>query len=303
MERPVQGSDPKGLHFPQAIKGIVVMDGFYSLLAAPFAACLVLAGIHCYLGLHVVLRGVIFVDLALAQIAALGGAVALLAGHEPGSVAAFGYSLGFTFAGAAVFALGRFRDERIPQEALIGITYAVASAVAVLILDHSVHGQEEIKAMLLGSILFVGWPEVIKTLALYLAVGALHLLLRKPFLQISTNLTAARAAGRLIWLWDLLFYATFGLVVTSSVAIAGVLLVFTLLVVPAACAMLFFDSILSRLLAGWTLGFLGSAAGLYVSVACDLPTGPAIVAVFGLLLALCAAGRWLLSVGGQNRGG
>lgn len=278
------------------------MDGFYGFLAAPFAVCLVLAGIHCYLGLHVVLRGVIFVDLALAQIAALGGAVALLAGHEPGSAAAFGYSLGFTFVGAAVFALGRFRDERIPQEALIGITYAVASAVAVLILDHSPHGQEEIKSMLLGSILFVAWPEVIKTLLLYLGVGVLHFLLRKPFLQISTDATGARAAGRLIWLWDLIFYASFGLVVTSSVAIAGVLLVFTLLVVPAACAMLFFDRILPRLLAGWGLGFLGCAFGLYLSVAGDLPTGPAIVAVFGLLLAICAAGRRLWSMGGRCRG-
>jgi zinc/manganese transport system permease protein len=277
------------------------MDGFYALLAAPFAACLILAGIHCYLGLHVVLRGVIFVDLALAQIAALGGAVALLAGHEPGSAAAFGYSLGFTFIGAAVFALGRFRDERIPQEALIGITYAVASAVAVLILDRSVHGQEEIKAMLLGSILFVGWPEVLKTLALYLAVGALHFLLRKPFLEISTDVDAARASGRRIWFWDLLFYATFGLVVTSSVAIAGVLLVFTLLVVPAACAMLFLDGVVPRLLAGWGLGFLGSSAGLYLSVAGDLPTGPAIVTVFGLLLAFSAAGRWLLSMGQKGR--
>ncbi|MEZ4600902.1 MAG: metal ABC transporter permease [Syntrophotaleaceae bacterium] len=269
------------------------MDGFYGLLAASFAACLVLAGIHCYLGLHVVLRGVIFVDLALAQIAALGGAVALLSGHEPGSVAAFGYSLAFTFVGAAVFALGRFRDERIPQEAVIGITYAVASAVAVLILDRSVHGQEEIKAMLLGSILFVGWAEVGKTFALYLAVGAVHFFLRKPFLEISTDVNAARASGRIIWFWDLVFYATFGLVVTSSVAIAGVLLVFTLLVVPAACAMLFLDRIMPRLLAGWSLGFLGCSAGLFLSVRGDLPTGPAIVAVFGLLLAIGAAGRYL----------
>jgi zinc/manganese transport system permease protein len=120
------------------------------LLAAPFAACLVLAGIHCYLGLHVVTRGVIFVDLALAQFAALGGAAALLAGTDLGGKGAYALSLAFAFGGAGLFALARTRKERIPQEAVIGIAYAVASALAVLILDRTPHGGEEIKAMLLG---------------------------------------------------------------------------------------------------------------------------------------------------------
>jgi zinc/manganese transport system permease protein len=261
------------------------------LLAAPFAACLVLAGIHCYLGLHVVSRGVIFVDLALAQVAAFGGAVALLAGFELDSGPAYLLSLGFALLGAAVFAVGRFRDERIPQEAIIGITYAVASAAAILLLDRSAHGGEEIKAMLLGNILFVDWLLVGKTLLIYAAVGVVHFCLRERFFLISSDIAEARRRGWRIWWWDLIFYATFGLVVTSSVRIAGVLLVFAYLVVPAACAVLFFRTVAARLAAGWMLGFLGSVAGLLLSVRGDLPTGASIVAVFGVLMLLAAVIR------------
>lgn len=264
------------------------------LLAAPFAACLVLAGIHCYLGLHVVSRGVIFVDLALAQVAAFGGAVALLAGFELNSGPAYFFSLGFALLGAAVFAVGRFRDERVPQEAIIGVTYAVASAAAILLLDRSAHGGEEIKAMLLGNILFVDWPLVGLTLLIYAAVGLVHYLLRERFFLISTDVAEARRRGWRIWWWDLTFYATFGLVVTSSVRIAGVLLVFTYLVVPAACAVLFFRTVAARLAAGWILGFLGSVVGLLLSVLGDLPTGASIVTVFGLLMLLCSALRYAL---------
>jgi len=268
------------------------MNDILYLLAAPFTACLLLAGIHCYLGLHVVSRGVIFVDLALAQIAALGGAIALLAGFSLDSGASYIFSLGFAFAGAAIFAVGRFRDERLPQEAIIGITYAVASAAAILLLDRTAHGGEEIKAMLLGNILFVDWPTVWQTFIIYSAVGALHFRLRDRFFLISTDLPRARAQGLRIWFWDLIFYASFGLVVTSSVRIAGVLLVFTFLVVPAACAVLFFQAVRARLLFGWAIGFLGCVAGLIASVAGDFPTGASIVTVFGLLLLLCAALRW-----------
>lgn len=270
------------------------MPLYLDLLAAPFAACLVLAGIHCYLGLHVVARGVIFVDLALAQIAALGSAVALLAGFELRSNAAYLCGLGFTFVGAAVFALARFRDNRIPQEAIIGITYAVASAAAILILDRSPHGHEEIKAMLLGNILFVDWPLVVKTLLIYLAVAVLHWLLRRPFFLISEDPQKARRQGLRIWVWDLIFYASFGLVVTSSVQIAGVLLVFTYLVVPAVCAVLFFDAVGKRLVLGWLLGVVGSILGLLASVAGDFPTGASIVSTFGVLLVACFGLRRIL---------
>lgn len=263
------------------------MNDLLQLFAAPFAACLILAGIHCYLGLHVVARGVIFVDLALAQVAALGGAVGLLAGYDLHGPGGYVFSLGFAFLGATVFAVARFRDERVPQEAIIGITYAVASAAAVLILDRSPHGTEEIKSMLLGNILFTDWHEVGKIAWIYAGVAVVHYLCRHRFFVISTDLAEARRNHWTIWFWDFLFYASFGLVVTSSVRIAGVLLVFTYLVVPAVCAVLFCQRLASRLLFGWVLGLLGSVIGLYMSFSMDLPTGASIVTVFGLLTVLC----------------
>ncbi len=262
------------------------MSDLLQLFAAPFAVCLILAGIHCYLGLHVVSRGVIFVDLALAQVAALGGAVGMLVGYDLHGPGGYVFSLGFAFLGATIFAVARFRDERVPQEAIIGITYAVASAAAVLILDRSPHGTEEVKAMLLGNILFTDWPAVWKTFWIYLGVAVIHFFCRHRFFLISTDLAEARRKGWKIWLWDLVFYATFGLVVTSSVRIAGVLLVFTYLVVPAVCAVLFCDRLALRLIVGWALGFIGSAIGLYLSFSMDLPTGASIVTVFGLLTLL-----------------
>lgn len=263
-----------------------LMNDMLHLFAAPFAACVILTGIHCYLGLHVVSRGVIFVDLALAQVAALGGAVGMLAGHDLHGTGGYVFSLGFALLGATIFALARFRDERVPQEAIIGITYAVASAAAVLILDRSPHGTEEIKAMLLGNILFTDWPLVWKLFWIYLGVALVHFFCRHRFIVISTDMAQARRKGWTIWLWDFLFYATFGLVVTSSVRIAGVLLVFAYLVVPAVCAMLFFNRLGTRLILGWILGLLGSVLGLYMSFSLDLPTGASIVTVFGVLTVL-----------------
>lgn len=265
------------------------MSDMLVFMAAPFAACLILAGIHCYLGLHVVTRGVIFVDLALAQVAALGTTVALLFGHELGSPQAYYLSLGFTFIGAAIFALGRFRDNKVPQEAIIGIVYAVCSATAVLVLDRAPHGHEAIKAMLVGSILYVTWPGILKTFLIYALVGLIHYFLRKQFLLISVDVQEAWSRGIRVRLWDFVFYVTFGFVVTSSVQIAGVLLVFSYLIVPAVCAMLFVEGIFPRLLLGWALGFAASVMGMLVSIKWDLPTGASIVSSFGIVLIASAA--------------
>ena len=269
------------------------MNGMFELLLVPFAACVVLTGIHCYLGMHIVSRGVIFVDLALAQVAALGTTVALLAGYELNSMHSYFFSLGFTFIGAGLFALGRLRDESVPQEAVIGIVYAVSSALAILVLDHAPHGEEAIKAMLVGSILFVTWPQIFTMFLVYLAVGILHYLLRKKFLLISMNPSLARQQGLWIRFWDFIFYVTFGLIVTSSVHVGGVLLVFSYLVVPAVCAMFFVKSIAHRLIIGWGLGFVVSVLGLYASAKWDLPTGASVVTVFGVCLIVCASVKYL----------
>jgi zinc/manganese transport system permease protein len=255
-------------------------------LLAPFIASLILTGIHAYLGVHVVERGVIFVDLALAQFAALGAVVAILVGMDPHAGAAYWISLAFTFLGATIFSLARLRRSRIPQEAFIGIAYAVASAAAILAMSKATSETEHLKDMLVGNILAVSWPEVTRTAILYGAIGAFHFFFRKNFLLISMDPKAAEAKGLSIRFWDFLFYASFGFVVTSSVAIAGVLLVFCYLIVPSVGAMLFADRIGRRLAIGWTMGTLVSALGCYLSVALDFPTGATIVCTFGGVLVL-----------------
>jgi zinc/manganese transport system permease protein len=253
-------------------------------LVWPFVASLILTGIHAYLGVHVVERGVIFVDLALAQIAALGATIAILIGMDPHGQGAYWLSLAFTFIGAAIFAFARTRRGHIPQEAFIGIAYAVASAAAILAMSKATGETEHLKDMLVGNILAVDRHEVIKTAILYGAIGLFHYIFRHKFLLISTNPAEAEAKGMSIRFWDFLFYASFGFVVTSSVAIAGVLLVFCYLIVPSVGAMLFADRVGRRLAIGWTMGTLVSALGVYFSVLMDLPTGAAIVCTFGAVL-------------------
>jgi zinc/manganese transport system permease protein len=267
-------------------------------LAAPFAASLILTGIHAYLGVHVVERGVIFVDLSLAQIAAFGATIALLlpfAGHDPHGPWVYWISLAFTFVGAAVFATIRSRRARIPQEAIIGISYAVASAASILAMSSSTSESEHLKDMLVGNILAVSWDEVLKTAALYAAVGVFHYVFRRQFLAISlSHREGTDPAGMNVRLWDFLFYASFGFVVTSSVAIAGVLLVFCYLIVPSVAAMLYSEHIGRRLAIGWTMGTVVSALGIYLSVRLDLPTGATMVCTFGFVLIVMAILRPLL---------
>ena len=269
-------------------------------LLMPFLASLILTGIHAYLGVHVVERGVIFVDLALAQIAALGAVVAILVGVDPHGTGSYWISLAFTFLGAAVFSLVRGRRVHIPQEAIIGISYAVASGAAVLAMSKATGETEHLKDMLVGNILAVSGPEVAKTAALYAVIGLFHFLFRKKFLLISTNPKAAEDQGLSIKFWDFLFYASFGFVVTWAVPIAGVLLVFCYLIVPSVGAMLFADRIGPRLAIGWTMGTLVSALGVWLSVELDLPTGATIVCTFGGVLILMSLLSWLLRRGKGN---
>jgi zinc/manganese transport system permease protein len=268
-----------------------------AFLAAPFVASLILTGIHAYLGVHVVERGVIFVDLSLAQIAALGATIAILmpfSNGDPHAPVVYWISLAFTFIGAGVFSTIRGHRARIPQEAIIGICYAVASAAAILAMSKATSESEHLKDMLVGNILAVSWPEVGKTAALYGAVGLFHYIFRHKFLAISMDPKRAEAEGISIRLWDFLFYASFGFVVTSSVAIAGVLLVFCYLIVPSVAAMLYAEHIGRRLAIGWSMGTIVSALGVYLSLQLDLPTGATIVCTFGLVLIIMAAVRPLI---------
>jgi zinc/manganese transport system permease protein len=269
-----------------------------AFLAAPFVASLILTGIHAYLGVHVIERGVIFVDLSLAQIAALGAAIAILlpiTGGDPHAPVVYWISLGFTFIGAAVFSTIRGHRARIPQEAIIGICYAVASAAAILAMSKATSESEHLKDMLVGNILAVSWGEVVETAALYGAIGIFHYVFRKKFLAISLDHEKAVAQGLSVRFWDFLFYASFGFVVTSSVAIAGVLLVFCYLIVPSVAAMIYADRIGVRLAIGWVMGTVVSILGMYFSVRFDLPTGATIVCTFGLVLVAMAAFKPLVT--------
>ncbi|HEY3174304.1 MAG TPA: iron chelate uptake ABC transporter family permease subunit [Candidatus Polarisedimenticolia bacterium] len=260
------------------------MSEQFSVLALPFLACLILTGIHAYLGIHVLSRKVIFVDIALAQIAALGATVAFLLGADPRSERAYWFSLAFAVIAAAIFALTRTRTERVPQEAIIGLTYAVASATAILLADISPHGAEHLKDLLAGSIVWVTPHQIVKTGILYAIIGGFHVLFRKTFLLISIDPEEAYRRGIRVRLWDFLFYLSFGVVITSSVQIAGVLLVFCYLVAPAVFAVMFSDNLRTRLALGWTAGTVVSAVGLYFSY--DRPSGPTIMVCFALTLIL-----------------
>jgi len=252
----------------------------------PFVACLLLPGILVYLGLHIVRRGIIFVDLALAQMAALGTCLAIMLGHEANSWTAYSYSLCLTLTGAAIFTLTRNARQRVPQEALIGIVYVVAAAAGMLLLSKHPEGNEELKRTLVGEILLVRPIEVLRTFALFLGIGILHYIFRKQFLMISFDHEQAVRKGISIRLWDFFFYVLFGLVVTSFVHNGGVLLVFSYLIIPAVCASFLVESFTSRLIAGWLTATIGSILGLYSSFTLDLPTGAAIVCSLGTLLIL-----------------
>ncbi|MBI4358256.1 MAG: metal ABC transporter permease [Candidatus Omnitrophica bacterium] len=262
----------------------------------PFLACLILTGIHAYLGIHVIERGVIFVDLALAQIAALGATVGFLFGLDLHGPFNYWFSLGATFLGAIIFSLTRTKKERIPQEAIIGIVYAVSAAFAILILSHFPEGDEEIRHMLVGNILLVDFNEILKMAILYGIVGLFHWYFRKTFILISTKPEEAIKKGISIKGWDIVFYLTFGFVVTSSVQIAGVLLVFAFLIVPAVGAILFSDDLPRRLFLGWIIGTVTSVIGIVLSYLFDLPTGATVVCTFGGLLILLTASKKLLGI-------
>jgi zinc/manganese transport system permease protein len=262
-----------------------------SFLAPAIVASLIIAGIHAYLGLHVVERGVIFVDLSLAQIASLGAAIAVWQGYDAHDPAIYWMSLGFTLIGALIFAMVKGQEAKIPQEAIIGISYAVASAAVILTMSKATGEAEHLRDMLVGNILSVQWPEVWLTAAIYLVIGLFHYVFRKRFLEISLNPDAVAARGISVRFWDFLFYASFGLVVTRSVAIAGVLLVFCYLIVPSIGGMLFAARIGPRLAIGWVMGVVVSILGMYFSVQFDLPTGATIVCTFGGVLAAMASVR------------
>ncbi len=245
-------------------------------LAAPLVMAFVLAGIHCYFGLHVLQRGVIFIDLSLAQVAALGTVVAFLSGKEHDSLSSYLTSLSFTLVAALFLSWINHYNKKISQEAVIGILYALASASVIILLDFLSHGAEHLKSALVGQLLWVTWPMVIKTTLIYMIVGILLWFFRKPLLEASFKETKH-------WTWDFLFYSLFAIVITSSVHVAGVLLVFSLLIVPALVSSLFEYKFSRRLLFSWIFSMTLCCLGILSSYLLDWPAGASLVIVFSTI--------------------
>jgi zinc/manganese transport system permease protein len=271
-----------------------------SFMLWPLIASLILPWLLVYLGLHIVQRGVIFVDLALAQTAAFGTCIAMLVGYDLHDWQSYAFSLGFTFVGAVVLTFTRSRDQRVPQEALIGIVYVVAAAAAILALSKGTGGSEELQRSLVGELLVVRHTEVMKTFALFVVIGFVHFVFRKKFFAISADPDRAAASGLNVRWWDFVFYMLFGLVVTSFVHIGGVLLVFSYLVVPAVCATYLVNSIVARFAVGWGIATLASVVSLFITAKADLPIGAAIVCVLGIALVIAAIAARLLNKSGPR---
>ena len=259
----------------------------WEVMKWPFVACLVFPPLLVYLGLHVVKREVIFVDLALAQVATLGTCVALLMGYHFDDRITFWISLAVTFIGAAFFSWSRSTTRgEVPQEAIIGITFVVAAAGVILLLSRVAGGKEELEHLLTGDILNVTRGEIGQRLLVFAALGGFYAAFHKRFVLISSDPEKAFADGVRVRLWDFLFYAAFALVVVSFVRLAGVLLTFSYLIVPAVCGTMLAREWKNRLAIGWIIATVASLLGLWSSYVMDLPTGAAIVVASGLLLAI-----------------
>lgn len=255
-------------------------------MVAPVVACLLAMSALGWFGLHVLQRGIIFVDLALAQFAALGTTYAVFLGHDPDDPIALMMSLAFTALGAVLFAVIRRFEERVPQESLIGIGYAVSAALGVLLIElaSDPHGAEKIQHLLVGNVVWVQWSEIGVAAVAIGGAAVVHALFGRRFLAISFDPEGAQARGIQVAAWDLLFYLSFGVVLTAIVSIVGVLLVFSFLVIPAVVARLFTEGVGRRLAVAYGIGFFASVAG--VSVSYEHSTGPIVVAILGATLVL-----------------
>ena len=273
------------------------------LMLPALVAALVLVGIHAYLGIHIIARGVIFVDLALAQLAAMGATAATFLGFAGDSLPAYGIGVAATMLGAGIFSLGRFEHRYIDQEAIIGIVFVVASAITILLAAQAPRGSEHVQELLTGTLLWVTWPEIGLAALIYAAVGLVHWLLRDRFFTISLDPEEAERQGWRIRGWDFLFYALFGLVVTVSVSTAGVLLVFSFLVIPAVIAFLFTRNPGTLLPLAWSVGMLAATVGIVTSFFSDLPTGPTVVCAFAVGLILAFGVRRVVGTRGPDAAG
>lgn len=266
------------------------MEGILFMLP-PFAACLTLIGIHGYFGIHVLKRGIIFIDIAMAQIAALGVTFAYILHIDHESPWTYPISLVFVTIFAWFFSILKCKRPRICMEAIIGMSYAVAATAAVILIDKAAGSHEHMKEMFIGSILWVQWPEIIKSVLVYGLIGGFHFYFRKKFISLSQDYDKSKNTGNKTQLWDFLFYLTLGIVVMHSVRIGGILVVFAFLIIPSSISALFSSDWISRIVIGWITGTLVSIFGLFLSWKMDVPSGPAVVLFLGVFLILAVAAK------------
>lgn len=264
-------------------------------MLAPFVVCLLLIGINIYFGIHVIKREIIFIDIALAQIATLGATFASILPflsahhghhHDEQTLAAYLFSIGFTTVAAAVFTILKSRKLPIPLESLIGIAYAVAATGSVILLDKAAGSDVHVKEMVEGSILWVSWSEIIKLFIVFLTIGLFHFIFRKKFIALTDKYNQTNNKNGVTMLWDFLFYASFGIVVVHSVEVGGILTIFAFLIIPASISALFTRSWLYRILIGWSLGTVVTVSGLYLSWELDVPSAPTVILALGVFLLL-----------------
>jgi len=270
------------------------MSDFITFMAAPAVGCLVMSFIFTYFGIHVLKRGIVFIDLSMAQLAALGTTVAFVLNLEEHSFGTILVSIGFVFIGAAFFTLVKFMAPRISQEAVIGIVYVVAASLAVIVADRSPRAAEHIQHTLNGSILWISWGGVLKLLIAFIILGCFLWATRKPFVKCTDQANSSEAYSQKRGCWDFIFYLTLGLAIVACIQTAGIFLIFTLLIIPAACALQLYDSLGKQLWAGTFMGIMVSWAGLGLSFAYDLPTGSTLVCAFGITFSAILGFSFLL---------
>ena len=267
------------------------------LMIPPIVAALIILSIHAYLGLHVIGREVIFVDLAFAQIAALGSTVALLMGIELGTTLSLMFALGFTLLGALLFSFTRLEKSVVPQEAIIGISFVLASAAVILIAGLTAEGAEHLRETMTGTLIWVGWGDIWRLAGVYAVLGVFHFVMRKRFLRVTFDPESAENVKAS----DFLFYLSFGVMISFSVEIAGVLMVFSALVIPAVIAFLYTNHFGRALLIAWAAGAVAIVGGIGTSFYLDIATGPLLVCAFGVVLVIAAGLRPLLGVRSEGK--
>lgn len=257
-------------------------------LATPIAASILLAGVLGYFGTHILARGIIFIDIAIAQIAALGTMIGLLLGfaEESAGVQFFSYLATLIVIGS--FSFLRTKESVIPAEAVIGIIYCLGLALALLLAERIPGGSNYITKTITGNILWVTWDKVLKIALLFAGIGLIHLVFGVKFISLSEICRINQGFQLKNKLYNLLFYVTFSIVVVKSVQIGGIFLVFTLLIAPSVAAALYFQSWLSRMVWSWLIGIFGAVAGILLSYTFNVSNGPAIVVLLGLLVFILA---------------